>query len=105
MRRYDLAKGAETDLRDILRYTLKEWGVQQVRYYQCLLTAKLDSIAAGEVSARQFSKNLPEVLVTRCEHHYVFYTAQNRARPLIIAILHERQDLVARLADRLDGPN
>ena len=104
MSRYDLTEGAENDLREILSYTLREWGALQVRNYCQALTSKLESIADGKVPIRRFSKKLPQVFVTRCEHHYVFYTTQNCPKPLVVAIFHERQDLVARLADRIDGP-
>lgn len=38
-----------------------------------------------------------------CEHHYVFGLPRERAPTLIVAILPERMDLMARLADRLLG--
>ena len=101
MRLYDLTEDAENDLREILRYTLKQWGAPQVRRYQQTLVRKLEAIAHGEVAVRRFSGNLPDVFVTKCEHHYIFYITQARPRPLVIAFFHERQDIVARLADRL----
>ena len=101
MRLYDLTREAENDLRDILLHTLKEWGPQQVRRYQHALTSKLEAIARGEVIERHFSKNLPTVFVAKCEHHFIFYTTQNRDWPLVLAILHEKQDIVVRLLDRL----
>ena len=36
-----------------------------------------------------------------CEHHYVFCLPRETAPALIVAIFHERMDLMARLADRL----
>jgi hypothetical protein len=36
-----------------------------------------------------------------CEHHYVFFTKPPGAPVLILAVLHERMDLVARLKQRL----
>lgn len=101
MRHYDLTEGAENDIRQIVRYTLQQWGERQVRRYEKTLTAKLQSLIKGDVAARPFSENLSDVLVTQCEHHYIFYITRKRQRPLIIAILHERQDIVARLADRI----
>ena len=103
MRLYDLSQDAENDLREILRYTLKEWGREQVERYRQTLVQKLDSIARAETPARQFSENIPDVFVTKCEHHYIFYTIHNRSRPLIVALFHERQDIVARLTNRLEG--
>ncbi len=65
-----------------------KWGESQVRRYQWVLNDKLDSIVRGEVVARSLFENLPDVAVTRCQRHYVFYLADNRPRPLIIAVFH-----------------
>ena len=54
-------------------------------------------------SVRSFSERYPQVRVTRCEHHYVFYGQPEGQKSLIIAVLHERMDVVARLYDRLEG--
>lgn len=102
MRTYDLTDEAVNDLREIVRYTLKQRGETQVRRYQKALTDRLEAVAKGEVVKHTFSNNLPDVYVTRCEHHYIFYTTRNRARPLILAILHERRDIVTRLVERLE---
>lgn len=40
------------------------------------------------------------VYVTLCEHHYIFYLKENPA--LIIAIFHEKMDLISRQKNRLD---
>ncbi len=37
----------------------------------------------------------------RYEHHYVFCLPREGAPALIVAIFHERMDLMTRLADRL----
>jgi plasmid stabilization system protein ParE len=50
---------------------------------------------------RSLSKNLPEVLFVKAEHHYVFYITEDQKKPLIIAIFHEKQDIVRRLTQRL----
>lgn len=57
--------------------------------------------AIGDGSEREKANDaLPEdVCVLRCEHHYIFWIAGDR--PIVIAILHERMDLVARLKGRL----
>ncbi|OYR23310.1 toxin ParE [Brucella thiophenivorans] len=46
----------------------------------------------------------PNLRMKKCEHHYVFCLARKNEPSLIIAIFHERMDLMIRLADRLrDG--
>src|SRR3546814_10838728 len=46
--RYALTLAAEADLRDIIRYTGKQWGDTQTRSYVTKLQADMDRIAAGE---------------------------------------------------------
>jgi len=43
----------------------------------------------------------PGLWMARCEHHYAFCLKRDIDPPLIVAILHERMDLIQRLGDRL----
>ena len=97
---YDLTPDAEADLKSIFRYTIKQWGKDQAQRYADLLEAGFRRIAAGQAVTRIFSENYPELRVTKCEHHYIFYLPCS-PRPVIIAILHERMDLISRLQNRL----
>ena len=47
----------------------------------------------------------PRLASTANKRLFIFYQITGRARPLILAILHEKQDLVARLSARLDEDN
>lgn len=98
---YVLTDEAESDLRDIIRYTRKEWGTAQVRRYIGELEQGIASLAAGRGAFRDMSALFPALRMARCEHHYVFCLPRENAPALIVAILHERMDLMARLADRL----
>jgi toxin ParE1/3/4 len=46
-------------------------------------------------------KHRPELLVSRCEHHYVFHLVRKKQCPLILAVFHESMDLMVRLRERL----
>lgn len=98
---YELTLAAEADLRDIARYTLTQWGRAQSLRYAALLEERFCSIAARTVHFRSFSEHYPQVLVARCEHHYVFYIHPEGKPPRIVAVLHEKMDLVAWMAGRL----
>lgn len=98
---YDLTPAAAADVREIARYTLRQWGEAQQRRYAELLKACFQRIANKTVASRTFSERYPQVRITRCEHHYVFYILPDGQPPRIIAVLHERMDFVARLATRL----
>jgi toxin ParE1/3/4 len=99
---YELTSDAEADLEKIAAYTLREWGAEQQIRYAELLEAGFHRIASGTAISRQFSEHYPQIRVTRCEHHYVFYLqGEETTAPRIIAVLHERMDMIARLRRRL----
>lgn len=99
---YKLTQDAEGDLEQIVRYTITEWGERQAKQYVDKLQGCFQRIADKQAIAKTFSERFPQVLVTRCGHHYVFYLHPKRNPPRIFAILHERMDLLARLKARLE---
>jgi plasmid stabilization system protein ParE len=98
---YVLTRAAEADLRGIIRHTRKEWGDAQVRRYITKLEQGMLHLAAGQGPSKDMSALYPALRMVHCEHHYVFCLPRKRAPALIVAILHEHMDLMARLADRL----
>lgn len=99
--RYVLTLAAEADLRDIIRYTGKQWGDTQTRSYVTKLQADMDRIAAGEGFFKDMSALYPRLRMAHCEHHYIFCLPRDDAPALVIGIFHERMDLMARLG-RID---
>lgn len=97
---YELTADAESDLREIARYTIDQWGMRQAINYANLLEKAFESIANKQLASRTFSDRYPQVRVARCEHHYVFFLRPEQGKPRIIAVLHERMDMLARLAER-----
>lgn len=99
MQSYDLTLAAEEDLRGIWRYTYETWGFDQAETYFDRIEACCEAI--GDRNARSKTlEGLPDsVRIHRCEHHYIVWL--DEARPVIIAILHERMDFMRRLKDRL----
>jgi plasmid stabilization system protein ParE len=98
---YLLTDAAEADLRDIIRYTRKEWGNAQVRRYIAKLEQGIARVAASQGAFKDMSALYPALRMVHCEHHYVFCLPRENAPALIVAILHERMDLMTRLIDRL----
>lgn len=98
---YALTQAAEADIRGIIRHTRKAWGDAQVRRYIAKLEQSMVRLAVGQGPFMDMSALYPALRMVHCEHHYVFCLPQGRAPALIVAILHERMDLMARLADRL----
>lgn len=98
---YELTPQAESDIRDIIRYTLERHGETQALRYNKAMEKRFCEIAEKAAPSRAFSDRLPQVLVARCEHHYIFYSHPEGKPPRIIAVLHERMDIVSRLKNRL----
>jgi plasmid stabilization system protein ParE len=98
---YVLTPDAERDLREVARYTLRQWGARQQRRYASLLEAEFRAIAQRRIVPRLFSPDYPDVFVSRCGHHYVFYVHSEGQKPRIFAVFHENMDLLAHLAGRL----
>ncbi|AXI82794.1 type II toxin-antitoxin system RelE/ParE family toxin [Xylella taiwanensis] len=101
MIRYVLTAAAESDLRGIVRYTRKQWGDAQVRRYIATLEQGIASLADGRGVFKDMSALFPALRMGRYEHHYVFCLPREGAPALIVAIFHERMDLITRLVDRL----
>jgi len=98
---YLLTNKAKADLRAIIRHTRQQWGEAQVRRYVARLEAGIDKVALGQGMFKEMSALHLGLRVAHCEHHYVFCLPRDDAPALIVAIFHERMDLMARLADRL----
>jgi toxin ParE1/3/4 len=100
---YDLFPGAVSDLESIANYTIEKWGINQARRYQGLLEPHFRTLQGQKHRAKVFLKHRPELLVSRCEHHFIFHLKRPGRRPLILAVLRENMDLVARIRERPEG--
>ena len=100
---YELTSLAEEDLKEIARYTLNKWGLEQTRRYESALTSCLHAIGQNKVTPRRLLKHRPELACVPCEHHYIFYQERKKRPPLILAVLHERMDLMVKLKARLSA--
>lgn len=99
-----LTTAAEADLRGVIRQTRKLWGDGQVRRYVAKLEQGFSRLARAEGPFRDMTSLHPALRMARCEHHYIFCLPRNDAPALIVAIFHERMDLMTRLATRLNDP-
>jgi len=99
---YELTDDAAKDLVNIFDYTIDKWGIQQANLYKGKLISHFEGIGRGDVRSKSFLRNLPNILVSRCERHYVFHFVRPGRAPLIVAVFHERMDLVNRVRKRLE---
>ena len=98
---YEFIPEAEEDLKNIIPYIIKRWGVTQAQRYADLLARAFNEIADDKAISKKFSEKYPELRVTRCQHHYIFYWPR-KPRPLLMAILHKRMDFIHHLKIRWD---
>jgi toxin ParE1/3/4 len=98
---YELAAGARDDLKAIAKYSISQCGANQAKEYISDLEISLEAIGRNEVTSRRLFVNRPDILHLRCKRHFIFYQRRENRPPLIIAVLHEKMDLLHRLATRL----
>jgi plasmid stabilization system protein ParE len=101
-RPYVLTCSAASDLRSIVRYTREAWGEAQCRSYVAQIETTATELALGHGVYRNREDLLPGLRVRLSGHHYVFCLPRPGEAALILAILHERMDILARLGERLD---
>jgi plasmid stabilization system protein ParE len=97
---YEISTAAEADWRNIMRYTLNNFGQRQVRKYTKGLLKCLDDMTDGIAPYKEIEVADHRILIKHCKKHYIFALKQQK-RLLVIAILHEQMDLMQRLKDRL----
>ncbi|MDZ7752066.1 MAG: type II toxin-antitoxin system RelE/ParE family toxin [Gammaproteobacteria bacterium] len=103
MRPYVLTRSAATDLRDVVRYTLQTWERTQCQAYIAQIEERPPrELALGQGGYKNRDDLLPGLRVRRAGHHYLFCLPRDNQPSLMLAILHERMDMIARLQERLD---
>lgn len=98
---YEISLAAEQDWRNIVRYTLKNHGEKLTRKYMQQLEDCIENMANGEGYYKEMDDLYPSIRMKHCEHHYVFGLIRDAAPMLVVAIFHERMDLMVQLENRL----
>ena len=98
---YVVSRSAVADLREITRYTVKQWGEDKCRAYVAELEQCTEALAKGIGVYKDMSELHPGLRVAACRHHIIFCLPRADAPALVIAILHERMDIMVRLKARL----
>lgn len=100
-RSYVVSAEAAADLREITKYTLAQWGEAQCRAYIAELEIAAEAVASGTGVFKDMSALIPGLRMISCGKHYLFCMPRHGAPAVLLAILHERMDLMARLRQRL----
>lgn len=101
--RYRLTPDAEDDLLGIARETTRRWGAAQAERYQAALVQAFEELSRGVPTVRAPIPHRPNVLSLQCERHVVIAVVARGSPIAIVAILHEKMDIPARLQARLMG--
>ena len=72
IRLFDFLPAADADLREIIRYSRKQWGVAQTHTYVAALKHGIEELAKGEGFYKTLSEVHPELRIAHCGHHYIF---------------------------------
>lgn len=98
---YLLAKGASADLENIIRFTNEQWGEAQCRADTQQLETAVTALAKSERVFKELPSINPMLRMAKSGRHFIFCLPRSGSVPLILAILHERMDIMARLQNRL----
>ncbi|MDY6937145.1 MAG: type II toxin-antitoxin system RelE/ParE family toxin [Cyanobacteriota bacterium] len=101
---YELTTYAQEDLANIIEYTANNYGVAQVREYAAGLEKCAFHLASSQGYYRELKNVHPRLRVVRCQHHYIFGLMRANQPMAVIAIFHERMDVLRRLKTRLKNP-
>lgn len=98
---YELSAIAEKDLYDVVEYTSKNHGKKKVRQYTKALSKCMESMSMGEGFYKEIQNPSSLIRFKHCQHHYIFGLMRKNDSMLIIAILHERMEVMEKLKTRL----
>lgn len=99
---YEMSPDAESDLDEIIEYTNKKHGSEQVLKYVADLEKCSDDLATEYGHYKEFPDIHPALRMKHCQHHYIFGLMRASLPMLVIAILYERMDLLVNLEERLN---
>ena len=98
---YEKTPAVDEDWEEIANYTLNNYGEKQLLKYTSNLTKCLEDMAKGKSSYKDIKVQRNLVRVKHCQKHYIFALIRKDKPMLIIAIFHERMDLMQRVKKRL----
>ncbi|MDY6785470.1 MAG: type II toxin-antitoxin system RelE/ParE family toxin [Cyanobacteriota bacterium] len=101
---FELTPYAEEDLADITEYTVNNHGIAQAKEYITALERCAESLANSYGYYRELKNIHPRLRAVRCQHHYIFGMMRAGKPMVVIAIYHERMDVLRRLKTRLRNP-
>ncbi|MCG8640636.1 MAG: type II toxin-antitoxin system RelE/ParE family toxin [Desulfobacterales bacterium] len=98
---YERSHAALNDWQEIVEYTLERHGVAQTEKYMAGLIGCIESMAKHEGHFKETEVKGRTIRIKHCRKHYIFGLVRDNGPLMIIALFHERMDLMTRLKNRL----
>jgi toxin ParE1/3/4 len=96
-----LTPRAKADLKNIQNYTLKHYSQKQLEMYVSALQRCTEDMAISKGYFRILADIHPDLRVKHCQYHYIFGLMRNSNPMVVIGIMHEKMDYIARIQKRL----
>ena len=77
-----------------------QWGTSQARVYKNKLKQCMEALARGQAPYRDLGAIHPGLRSMLCQHHYIFGLTSRKTPFVVLAVLHERMDIITRLSSR-----
>ena len=100
-RSFEYALEAQTELAEIVRYTAQQRGAAQAKEYAGQIDDGAADLAIGKGVYKDWDAVLSGLRVKAVGSHFIFCVIRPGKPALVLAILHQRMDLMARLKGRL----
>lgn len=98
MFKVSISQAASNDIRSIARYTQDTWGADQRRRYLNGLNEKFEMLSSMPEMGKERRDFRPPVRIVNYERHLIIYVIDGE-EILIVRVLHQSQDVPARLTD------
>ena len=92
MTAFTVSNKAKADLRDIGRYTQRQWGIDQRTKYLSALDSCFHEIAAKHIEGIECSYMRPDYRSWPVGKHVVFFRWLNDGLVEIVRVLHQRME-------------
>lgn len=101
MTSYEKTQATLDDWRKIAGYTRDNYGEAQTRKYMASLLKCIEATAKGTGVYKDKQMGSRKIRIKHCQKHYIFSLVQKNKPLLVLAIFHEKMDLMTRLKNRL----
>lgn len=98
---YEILRSAQEEISSILSYTFDNYGPTQMMRYSSSLKSCLENIAAPSGTFKKLNRGKRIIRILHCQKHYIFALERDNRAVLVLALFHEKMDLIGRLENRL----